>query len=83
MYIIIFRNITRLHSLNLAPEIYGVFKNGLAYEYYPGITLTVDSVADVKIAALVAKQMAKMHKVELNTDVSIQLNHNNKEIKKN
>ncbi|XP_022114554.2 ethanolamine kinase [Pieris rapae] len=63
------RNITRLHSLNLAPEIYGVFKNGLAYEYYPGVTLTVDSVTDIKIAALVAKQMAKMHKVELNTDI--------------
>lgn len=64
------RNITRLHSLKLAPEIYCVFQNGLAYEYYPGVTLTVKSVTDIKIAALVAEQMAKMHKVELSTDVS-------------
>ncbi|CAG4940598.1 unnamed protein product [Colias eurytheme] len=63
------RNITTLHKLNLAPEIYGVFKNGLAYQYYPGVTLNIDSVIDEKISAMVAKQMAKMHKVELDKKI--------------
>ncbi|XP_049865022.1 ethanolamine kinase [Pectinophora gossypiella] len=63
------RNIKTLNVLGLAPKIYGVFVNGLAYQYYPGVTLNPDTVVDAKIWPLVAKQMAKMHKVELGDDV--------------
>ncbi|XP_068628045.1 ethanolamine kinase [Battus philenor] len=63
------RNITALNVLGLAPEIYGVFKNGLVYEYFPGVTLNIDTVIDPKIATMVAQQMAKMHKVELGKEI--------------
>lgn len=53
----------------MAPKIYGVFENGLAYQYYPGVTLNPDSVLDMKIWPLVAQQMARMHKVELGKEV--------------
>lgn len=53
----------------MAPKLYGVFENGLAYEYYPGCTLDVTTVADENIWPLVARQLAKMHKVELDKDV--------------
>ncbi|CAK1578309.1 unnamed protein product [Parnassius mnemosyne] len=63
------RNITTLNVLGLAPKIYGVFKNGLVYEYFPGETLNVNSVVDTKIATKVAQQMAKMHKVQLSKEI--------------
>lgn len=65
-----FRNITLLNKEGLAPKIYGVFKNGLVYEYYPGVTLNTETVTDTKISTLVARQMAKMHKVQLGPEVS-------------
>ncbi|KOB75530.1 Choline/ethanolamine kinase [Operophtera brumata] len=59
------RNIKTLNVLGLAPQVYGIFENGLAYQYYPGVTLNVDTVLDEKVWPLVAKNMAKMHKVDL------------------
>lgn len=69
---VVFRNIKILNALGLAPKVYGKFLNGLAYEYYPGVTLNDDTVKDDKIWPLIAKQMAKMHKVELGTEVKKQ-----------
>ncbi|XP_023949336.1 ethanolamine kinase [Bicyclus anynana] len=63
------RNITVLNKAGLAPKIYGVFKNGLSYEYYPGVTLTTETVTDVRISRLVARQMAKMHKIQLGEEI--------------
>ncbi|XP_045763880.1 ethanolamine kinase [Maniola jurtina] len=63
------RNITVLNKAGLAPKIYGVFKNGLSYEYYPGVTLDTDTVTDAKISRLVAQQMARMHKIQLGEEV--------------
>lgn len=63
------RNIKTLNVLGLAPKVYGVFENGLAYQYYPGVTLKPDSVIEHKIWPLVAKQMGKMHKVELGNNI--------------
>ncbi|CAG9563643.1 unnamed protein product [Danaus chrysippus] len=63
------RNITLLNKEGLAPKIYGVFRNGLVYEYYPGVTLTTETVIDPKISTLVARQMARMHKVQLGPEV--------------
>ncbi|CAH2063341.1 unnamed protein product, partial [Iphiclides podalirius] len=64
------RNITTLNGHGLAPKIFGVFKNGLVYEYYPGVTLNVDIVRDLKVVAMVAQHMAKMHKVELGKEIT-------------
>ncbi|CAH2268149.1 jg8156 [Pararge aegeria aegeria] len=63
------RNITVLNKAGLAPKIYGVFKNGLSYEYYPGVTLNTDTVTDAKISRLVAQQMARMHKIQLGDEI--------------
>ncbi|KAJ8724981.1 hypothetical protein PYW07_015939 [Mythimna separata] len=63
------RNIKTLNVLGLAPKVYGVFENGLAYQYYPGSTLDVESVTNDNIWPLVATQMAKMHRVQLGRDV--------------
>ncbi|KAF9411799.1 hypothetical protein HW555_009496 [Spodoptera exigua] len=63
------RNIKTLNVLGLAPQIYGIFENGLAYQYYPGITLDTESVTNDNIWPLVATQMAKMHKVQLGKEI--------------
>lgn len=65
------RNIKTLNVLGLAPQVYGIFENGLAYQYYPGVTLNVESVTNDNIWPLVATQMAKMHKVQLGKEVCI------------
>lgn len=63
------RNIKTLNVLGLAPQLYGIFENGLAYQYYPGNTLDVDTVIDDQIWPLVAKQLARMHKVSLGNEI--------------
>ncbi|CAG9090725.1 unnamed protein product [Plutella xylostella] len=64
------RNIKTLNEFGLAPMVYGVFENGLAYQYYPGSTLNIDSVLDPAIWPLVACQMAKMHNVSLGSEIT-------------
>lgn len=51
-----------MNKLNLAPDLYATFENGLAYKYIPGRTLTVDTVKNPDIYCLVAKRMAQLHK---------------------
>lgn len=59
-----------MHKYGFAPNLYGVFLNGLAYEYVPGVTLTPDTVIQSNIWPVVAKHMAEMHKVKYdNADV--------------
>lgn len=70
-FFLCFRNIKTLNVLGLAPKIYAIFENGLAYQYYPGQTLDVETVTNDNIWPLVATQMAKMHKVQLGRDVCI------------
>lgn len=57
------RNIKMLHEYGFAPSLFATFKNGLAYEYVPGVTLKPETVVQEHIFSLVAKQMAEMHKV--------------------
>lgn len=57
------RNIQMLHSHGFAPCLYAVFRNGLAYEYAPGVTLTSETVAEPQIWSLIARHMAEMHKI--------------------
>lgn len=60
------RNIKILHQYNLSPTLFATFKNGLAYEFIPGVTLTPESIVQPKIWQLIASRMAEMHKVEIN-----------------
>lgn len=61
------RNIQLLHSHGFAPCLYAIFRNGLAYEYAPGVTLTSETVAEPQIWTLIARHMAEMHKMEFDS----------------
>lgn len=52
-----------MNKFDLAPRLYASFQNGLAYEYVPGRTLNDETVIQPEIYKLVAKRMAKLHKV--------------------
>ena len=58
------RNIQMLHSHGFAPCLYAIFRNGLAYEYAPGVTLTSDTVVEPRVWTLIARHMAEMHKIK-------------------
>ncbi|XP_046432545.1 ethanolamine kinase 1 [Neodiprion pinetum] len=57
------RNIRLMHAAGYTHCLYATFNNGLAYEFLPGDTLTVDSVRSPPIYKLVAKRLAEMHKL--------------------
>ncbi|XP_066141238.1 ethanolamine kinase isoform X1 [Euwallacea fornicatus] len=59
------RNILLLSKHGLAPNLYATFENGLAYRFQPGCTLTKVSVRRPEIYSLVAKKMARLHKVKV------------------
>lgn len=59
------RNILLLNRKGLAPNLYATFENGLAYRYQPGCTLTTDSVRNPEIYTLVAKRLARLHKIKI------------------
>lgn len=61
-------NIRLLHRYGYAPALYATFRNGLAYEFVPGVTLTPDTVRDERTWPLVARRMAQMHKVQDGTE---------------
>lgn len=63
-------NIAFLHGHGLAPQLYATFKNGLVYEFVPGVTLDTKSVYEPHIWPLVAKNLAKMHKLPLSVEES-------------
>ncbi|XP_055910976.1 ethanolamine kinase [Eupeodes corollae] len=65
------RNIKLLHSYGFAPSLFATFKNGLAYEYVPGKTLTPESVTRPEVWQLVACRMADMHKVTQDNGLAI------------
>ncbi|XP_022919558.2 ethanolamine kinase-like [Onthophagus taurus] len=58
------RNILLLNKLSLAPQLYATFHNGLAYQFVPGTTLSSKTVIKPEIYKLVARRMARMHKVK-------------------
>lgn len=62
------RNIKMLQRHGFAPSLYAVFQNGLAYEFVPGCTLTPQSVCDGRVWPLVARHMAKMHRLVVRSD---------------
>lgn len=65
------RNIKLLHSYGFAPSLFATFKNGLAYEYVPGVTLTPETVTRPEVWQLIASRMADMHKVSQDNSLAI------------
>lgn len=57
------RNIKMLQRHGFAPRLYAVFENGLAYEFVPGVTLSPVTVTSAAVWPLVARHMAKMHRL--------------------
>lgn len=57
------RNMTVLDQVGCGCELYARFANGLAYEFLPGETLTINSAKLPTIYPSVASAMAKMHKL--------------------
>ncbi|CAH1971260.1 unnamed protein product [Acanthoscelides obtectus] len=57
------KNILLLNRAGLAPELYATFKNGLAYQYVPGIVLNWKMARRSDVYKLVARRMARLHKV--------------------
>lgn len=54
-----------LNKFGFAPRIYATFRNGITYEYIPGVILNTQSVFESKIWRLMAQKMAQLHKVPI------------------
>lgn len=54
-----------LYSAGHAPDIYATFNNGMAYKYIKGETLTTTTVRDPNVYRLVAKTMARFHRLDV------------------
>lgn len=52
-----------MNSRGYAPRLYLTFENGMVYEYLPGFVLTDDLCRNCCIYPLIAKMMAKIHKL--------------------
>ena len=55
------RNMMLLHENGCGSELYASFQNGLAYQFLPGSTLTLETVVDPGMFPLVAEACAKIH----------------------
>uniref|UniRef100_T1IA39 ethanolamine kinase n=3 Tax=Rhodnius TaxID=13248 RepID=T1IA39_RHOPR len=56
-------NFILLHKAGYAPQLYATFRNGLAYAYVPGETVTTRTVRDVSVYPLIAVTMARIHSI--------------------
>lgn len=58
-----FENFKFLYRAGLAPDLYATFDNGMVYKYIKGETLTTSTVREPSIYRLVAKTMARFHRL--------------------
>lgn len=54
-----------LQNAGHAPDVYATFENGMAYKYIRGEILTTTTVRDPNVYRLVAKTMAKFHRLNI------------------
>lgn len=52
-----------LYCAGIAPDLYATFDNGMVYKYIIGKTLTTTTVRDPNIYRLVAKTVARFHRL--------------------
>ncbi|KAK0068472.1 ethanolamine kinase 1 [Biomphalaria pfeifferi] len=53
-----------LSAAGCAPPLYCTFNNGMAYGFFPGVPLDVETVREPKIQRLIAKELVKIHKIK-------------------
>lgn len=59
-----------LQEAGFAPPLFATFDNGLVYQYIPGEVLTVETVCSSAVYPLIARKMAKLHKLRLHSSQS-------------
>ena len=62
-------SIVTLSKLNFAPPMYGRFENGFCYGYTHGRVLTPEDLCTLEMAPLIAKKLAKWHKIKFPVEV--------------
>jgi len=60
-----------MNSKGYAPSLYATFENGMVYEYIHGKELNIHSCRDISVYPLVARMLAKMHKLRYNDGTSL------------
>lgn len=58
-------NMDLLSKSGLGSKLYGVFNNGICYQYLPGQPITREMVTSLSIYPLVARKMANMHLIKM------------------
>ncbi|XP_076435860.1 ethanolamine kinase 1-like isoform X1 [Babylonia areolata] len=58
------RTFQLLSAVECSPPLYMLFQNGMAYGFFHGEPLDEDSVRDVTVATLIAKEMVRLHSVD-------------------
>ncbi|XP_059170691.1 ethanolamine kinase 1-like isoform X2 [Physella acuta] len=53
-----------LSEADCAPPVYCVFKNGMAYGFFPGVPLDEKTVREPKIQRLIAEELVRLHSVQ-------------------
>ena len=61
-------NMKKMEEGGCGSKLYAAFNNGLSYEFVHGSTLQMEMIFDPKIYREVAKCVAKMHKIKIETD---------------
>lgn len=59
------RNMMFLHSIGCGGALYAILNNALAYQFIRGVTTTPSTIREPTISQLVAKEMAKLHSVDI------------------
>ncbi|OQV11527.1 Ethanolamine kinase 2 [Hypsibius exemplaris] len=55
------KTLLMLNENQCSGKLYGVFENGMCYEFVPGETLTLDDVRDEHISRLIIRNFVKLH----------------------
>jgi len=64
-------NIKRLFTTGFGPKLYGTFKNGYVYEFYPGCPVQPEELSSCKWNAQIAAQLARYHQQDMVEELSL------------
>jgi ethanolamine kinase len=63
-------SLINLARLQMAPPLYGRFRNGFCYGFVPGQVLSPDQLSDNHIFKLIARKLARWHRIQMPTESS-------------
>lgn len=58
-------NMTLLSKFGLGSQVYAAFVNGICYQYFPGKPITEEMMSSEMIFPLIARKLAKIHKIPI------------------